>query len=443
MIEIIEGVTLFPELQIILAVDSAQIFDEENMVPVEVGKTLIAPWGKENNLPAEILAKVKQSDVVAANLRFNRDVCYGLGPKLMRAIRNENGKIVEYQEVEAGKEYDFFEANDIPLFFLEQITDMVYFHNSFAELIPSSTGNEIVSLRHKEAMFSRWGVMDKTGKINKHYYSGKWQDNPSKKDVTESRVIDEFNAVANIKAMIALKKDRMIYGAYMPSPGRPYYALPEWYSIFESGWFDHSVAIPELKKAIMKNNLGVRFIIYISQKYFEDIFQKEGIDKGDAKKIKDRIEEEKRKFNEFLTGSTNANKSIMALKDFVQSGTSAVENKWIEIEPINNKFEGGEYITDIETAANIMCYAMGIHPSLIGATPGKSSGSLGGTDKRELFLIKQALMKPIVDRCLKTLKIIKTVNNWDADVSVIVPEYIFTTLDKAKSGKVESNTNKA
>lgn len=443
MIEIINGVTLFPALQAVLAVDSSSLFDEEDLQPIEIGSFKIAPWGDSNNLPAEILAKVKKSDVVASNIKFNRDVCYGLGPKLMRSIRDKNGKIVEYIEVEEGKEYEFFEANDIPLFYLEQITDLVHFHNSFAELIPSATKSEIVSLRHKEATFSRWSVMDKKGKINKHYYSGKWGETPSKSDIVESRAINEYNAVNHINEIMTLKKERMVYGAYMPSPGRPYYALPEWYSIFESGWYDHSIAIPELKKAIMKNNLGVKFIIYISQKYFDDIFQKENIDRSDQKAVKVRVDLEKTKFNEFLTGTANANKSILALKDYVMSGSSALENKWIEIVPINNKFEGGEYITDIETAANIMCYSMGVHPSLIGATPGKSSGSLGGTDKRELFLMKQALMKPLIDRSLRILRIVKAVNKWDKDISIVVPEYIFTTLDKSKSGKVESSTSKA
>jgi hypothetical protein len=443
MIEIIDGVTLFPNLQTILAVDSSSIFDEEDMHPVEIGAHKIAPWGTDNNLPGEILGKVKKSDVISANLRFNRDVCYGLSPKLVKVLRDENGKISDYVEIEDGPEYEFFELNDFPLFYLEQITDMVYFHNAFAELIPSSSSNNIASIRHKEAAFSRWSTMNNKGKIAKHYYSGKWNNSPGISDIVVSKAIDEFNAVGDIKAIMALKKERMIYPIYLPSPGRPYYSMPEWYSIFQSGWYDHSVAIPELKKAIMKNNLGVKFIIYISQKYFDDIFQKEGIDRSDFKAIKKRVEEEKTKFNDFLTGSVNANKSILALKDYVMSGSSALENKWIEIEPIDNKFEGGEYITDIETAANIMCYAMGVHPNLIGATPGKSSGSLSGTDKRELFLMKQALMKPIVDRSLRIVKIIKTVNNWNKDITVVVPEYIFTTLDKAKSGKQESNNNKA
>jgi hypothetical protein len=443
MIEIIDGVTLFPELQTILAVDSSSIFDEEDMLPIAIGAHKIAPWGTNNNLPAEILAKVKKSDVISANLRFNRDVCYGLAPKLVKVIRDVNGKIADYVEVEDGPEHEFFEMNDFPLFYLEQITDMVYFHNAFAELIPSATSKKITSLRHKEAAFSRWSTMDKKGEITKHYYSGKWKDSPGLSDIAVSKAINEFNAVGHINMMMALKPERMIYPLYMPSPGRPYYSLPEWYSIFQSGWYDHSVAIPELKKSIMKNNLGVKFIIYISQKYFDDIFQKEGIDQTDFKAKKKRLDEEKIKFNEFLTGSVNANKSIMALKDYVQSGTTALPNKWIEIEPIDNKFDGGEYITDIETAANIMCYAMGVHPTLIGATPGKSSGSMSGTDKRELFLMKQALMKPIIDRSLRVVKIIKTVNKWDKDITVVVPEYIFTTLDKAKSGKQESTTNKA
>lgn len=442
MIEIIEGVTLFPEVQTILAIDSSKIFDEEDMQPVTIGPHKIAPWGAENNLPAEILKKVKKSEVISTNLRFNRDVCYGLGPKLVKAIRGENQKIVDFTEIEDGPEYDFFEENDFPLFYLEQITDMAYFHNAFAELIPSATKNTIATIRHKEAAFSRWSTMNNKGKILKHYYCGKWGNSPSASDIVVSNAIDEMNAYNDITALMPLKK-RMIYPVYMPSPGRPYYSLPEWYSIFESGWYDHSVAIPELKKAIMKNNLGVKFIIYISQKYFDDIFQKEGIDRTNFHAIKTRVEEEKTKFNEFLTGAVNANKSILALKDYVMSGSSALENKWIEIEPIENKLEGGEYITDIETAANIMCYAMGVHPNLIGATPGKSSGSLSGTDKRELFLMKQALMKPLIDRSLRIVKIIKKINNWDKDITVVVPEYIFTTLDKAKSGKEESNKNTA
>ena len=78
---------------------------------------------------------------------------------------------------------------------------------------------------------------------------------------------------------------------------------------------------------------------------------------------------------------------------------------------------------------------MGVHPNLIGATPGKSKGSLGGSDKRELFNIKQSMMRPFRDRLLKPLNLIKRYNRWPVNLVFAVPEHIFTTLDADKSGK--------
>lgn len=45
-------------------------------------------------------------------------------------------------------------------------------------------------------------------------------------------------------------------------------------------------------------------------------------------------------------------------------------------------------------ASNALCFAHGVHPNLVGATPGKSQMNNSGSDKRELFTLKQALEKP-------------------------------------------------
>ena len=254
-------------------------------------------------------------------------------------------------------------------------------------------------------------------------------------------MLDEFEAVQELK-MYAAQKRRLIFPAYMPSPGKPYYSRPEWYSIFTSGWYDHSCMVPKLKKAILKNQLGVKYIIYISPKYFKDIFQKEGIDEHDLEAVRERVEKEKQAFSDYLAGEDNANKAILALKDIMPTSSGGVEQKYIEITPVQNDLKGGEYIDDTESTANIICYAMGVHSALIGATPGKNSNTLGGSNARELYMMKQALMKPVVDRCLRVLKVIKEYNGWDKDIMITIPEYIFTTLDQNKSGKEEStNTN--
>ena len=147
------------------------------------------------------------------------------------------------------------------------------------------------------------------------------------------------------------------------------------------------------------------------------------------------------RFRDFLAGEKNVGKGIVALKKMIATGTSSTEEKYIEIVPLKTEISGGEYLEDSEEASNIVSYAMNVHPSLIGSAPGKNSGSFSGTDKRELFQIKQALTKPFRDRLLKPLELIKLYNKWPSDTVFAIPEPVFTTLDKNKTGQ-ETAVNK-
>ena len=435
MINIARGVFYHKDIEaILLAEGSSGMLEEKDLQPVVVGKYKVAPWGADNILPQDVLEKIGKSEIMSANINYGVNVCYGLGPKLVKKIRDDQGRVVDYAEVEDGDAYDFFERNDVGLFLHELLTEVNTFHNGFVEMIPDAKTKKILRFRSLEATFSRYGVIEK-GKFPWHYYSTKWDKDPTQKDVVRTQLIDEFDAEQDIKERIAIKPERMVYPVYMPSPGRIYYSRPQWYSLFESGWYDMSVSIPELKKAILKNKLGVKFIIYVSKDYFNAIFEQEGIDPNDREKCRKRIDEEVDAFNKFLAGEDNAAKAMTVFKEHFATGNGYKEERMIEIEPIKNDFDGGEYLTDTENAANIISYAMSIHPSLIGAVPGKNGGSMSGTDKRELFIMKQALMKPMKDRCLRPLRIMMRVNGYDKDLDIVVPEFLFTTLDQSKSGK--------
>jgi hypothetical protein len=433
MIEI-ENFQYFPELSAVLSMPSATLFDERDLSPVFLGKLSVAPWGTENDLPQQIIQRADKSEVVSSNVLFNVEAGYGMGPKPFRRIM-ENGRVAGYEEIREGPEADFFEDNDVGLYFLEQLFDMNMFWNSFPELIlDGKTRSRVVSLQSKEAAFSRWTLVDSKGFV-RHVYSTKWPD-ATEKDVTVSESLNEFNPFLDI--MLRAKKvrePRFIYPVYMPSPGRPYYSNAPWWSIFNSGYYDHSVAVPALKNALLKNKLGVKFIIYISPEYFNEIFKNEGIDVHNREAVRERIAEEKKNFAEFLSSEVNTGKTLMTIKKILQSGTGAVIDRYIEIVEVKNDFSGGELIPDMEEVNNIICYAMGVHPSLVGAVPGKNKGGFSGSDKRELFLIKQALMKPVIDRILRPFGLIKRLNGWDKDTVILVPEYVFTTLDKNSTGK--------
>jgi hypothetical protein len=441
-----DGISLIPEAKTIIAMEpSRAMFDEEGLSPVKIGKYSVAPWGESNDLPNQIRTKAEANEVVSSNLLFNMSVAYGLGPKPMRRII-ENGKVVGYEELFTGAEAEFFDNNDIGLYLMEQLTDLNYFYNAFPEIILSADKRNIVSLRSKEAMFSRWSTMNAKGVVEYHLYSAKWADGPKEQEIVVSDALDDYNPYLDLISRISTNNYtslRFIVPVFMPTPGRPYYPKPNWWSIFSSGWYDHAIAIPLLKNAILKNNLGVRFIVYVSDQYWKDVFAKESIDPTDKKAVAERINKEKEAFASFLAGEKNAGKAIMATKKFAATSTGSAEEKYIEIVPIKNDLSGGELLQDSEEASNIISYSMGVHTGLIGATPGKNKGSLGGTDKRELFMIKQALTKPLLHRVLRPFSLIKKFNKWDENFVVQVPEYTFTTLDQSKTGKEETIDNTA
>ena len=107
----------------------------------------------------------------------------------------------------------------------------------------------------------------------------------------------------------------------------------------------------------------------------------------------------------------------------------------IKIETIRNEMKGGEYIEDSEEVSNIIDYGMMVHPSLVGASPGKNK-SINGTAARALVIIKQALLKPFRDRILKPFYLVRAINRWPDDLHFVIPNLELTTLDKSKTGSV-------
>lgn len=415
---------------------SSDIFDT-TVTPVTINGRSVAPWGPDNMLPEKILEKVRGNDIVSPNLLFNVQTAYAQGVKPMRRI--VDGVDVSYVECTDERVLRFFEDNDIAGFFLEQVSDMMTFFNVFPEIILSKDGKTITGLRHLEAMYSRWGAMSDTDKeIMWHYYA-EWQNGSPKGgkfDIT--RVLSRYNTLQSLQELIAggCRSRRFVVQVSMPTPGRTYYAYPYWWSIFRSGWYDLSVMLPAFKKALIKNHLSVRYIIYISSEFWKDVFLRENIADGDLEKKNEIVQRETRRIMEFVSSDNAKGGGLISTKNLWGiGGTKPFEDKYIQIEPLKPGIEGGEFIEDAEEASNIISYAMGVHPNLNGATPGKSNGSLGGSDKRELFNIKQAMMRPFRDRLLKPLNLIKRYNNWGDDIVFAVPEHVFVTLAESKTGE--------
>jgi hypothetical protein len=366
---------------------------------------------------------------------FNIEMGYGCG--IVAGRRTFEGGKEVFTPVYDNQEINtFFEENDIQMYLLEQLTDLNFFYNIFPEIILNTEDvPKIVMLSSKEASFSRWEEMNEMGIIENHFYSAYWSPNkPEYTDVTP--VLNRHRPLYDLRVRMGIEKDtkgnkvekpanhRFIIPVSFPTPGRSYYQKPYWLSIIQSGWYDYAQKIPEFKNALMDNQMSIKYHVELSDDYFDNIFKLEGITTDEAKK--NRIKKEYADLNKFLSGTKNTGKSVIS---FIRYSPDGKEMRRMKITVIENTAKGGEYLEDSEEASNIMSYGIGVHPSLIGSSPGKSK-TINGTEARELFIIKQALLKPFRDRLLMPLYLIKNFNGWDKTISFEIPNMQLTTLDK-------------
>ncbi|MFR1987595.1 MAG: hypothetical protein ACLS29_05595 [Prevotellamassilia sp.] len=96
--------------------------------------------------------------------------------------------------------------------------------------------------------------------------------------------------------------------------------------------------------------------------------------------------------------------------------------------------EGGDWSEDVQSASNTICYADNVHPNLVGAVPGKSQSNNSGSDKRELFTMKQALETAFHDLLLLPLQVVCWYNGWEG-VTPRVPMIQLTTLDQHRDAQ--------
>ncbi|MEA5062646.1 MAG: hypothetical protein VB054_04835 [Petrimonas sp.] len=393
------------------------------------------PWGEDNKLPYEIIDSVRHDEVLSQNKLFNTLTLYGSGIKLT----NNAGEELTDKEIK-----DFFDYNRLPKYYLEQATDMKHFFFTVAVIILSSDGNKIVRLRHKEAIHTRFELVNpKSGLIENLFYAN-WKDDPKKDEIETIEVLDLNNPLWDLMVRMGriyndkgekqnpTKTRKFAIVNMFPIPGTAYYPFAYWYSIFQSGWFDIKRLIPKGKKAKFKNGASVKYHVEINKIFWDDLCDQEGI--TDKKEKIERCNKEKENIKKFLTGIENSGK--MWISGFYTS-PDGKEVKYVRITNVDQGKEGGDWIEDSEEASNMICYADNIHPSMVGAAPGKSKGGFSGSVQRELFTMKQSLEKAYQDILLEPLFVIKKFNEWD-DFKYDIPVITLTTLDKGKDA--EENT---
>ena len=409
--------------------DSRNIFDDEDVSFTKLGNLEFANFGNDNKLPFEIMKKIGEDEVMAQNKLFNVLTCYGAGLK--------------YMDIDTGKPCRtdaarlFMLRNQMPKFFLEQATDMKHFFFCVAVLILSADGKMINRIVHKESCYTRFEKADKRGKINHIIYGNFRKGTPKKEEVEIIPLLDLNDLYSDLMVrmgrepgadgrMQPMTKDRK-FAIVMrfPTPGFQYYPMPYYTAIFRGDWYDIRRLIGVGKKAKLKNHASVKYHVEVHKDYWENLCISEGI--TDPVKIKERIKKERENIEKFVGGIENSGKVWISGYYIDPNGK---EVRMVRINTIEVGKEGGDWSEDIQEASNITCYADNIHPNLVGATPGKSQSNNSGSDKRELFTLKQSLEIAFHDVMNIPHQIIIEYNGWADRVYPDVPMILLTTLDK-------------
>lgn len=415
--------------------DTTGIFDDYRMqyrpVPGRP-REMYAPWGVDNELPYKIRDLVGSDEVTAQNKFFNVLACYGAGPVL-------NG--ADGQPTTLPDAIRFRRRTGLGTFFLEQITDMKYYFMAVSVIILSKDGTQINRLVHKDACFCRLAKADKSGRISHVYYANWKKGNLQRGDIERIPLLREDDPIGDLMVKMGrepgqdgrccvrtpLRKFAVLLR--FPTIGCQYYPTPYYAAMFRGGSYFEKRLISAAKIAKIRNHASVKYQVEVEHKYWQKIISEERI--TDPLKIKERIKKEKEKIRDFVAGVHNSGKAWITGYYVDPLGH---EVRDIRVNNIEGSKEGGDYADDINVAANTLCYADNTHPNLVGAVPGKSQSNNSGSDKRELFTMKQALETAFHDLLLRPVEMVCEFNGWQG-VTPAVPMIMLTTLDEHKDAK--------
>ena len=407
----------------------------------------VVAWGRDNQLPYELKEKVERNSVMSQDKFFNVLTCYGRGLEYMDAATRTEKNPLPTSDKEVKR---FLLRNNMKRFFAEQSTDLKYYFFCVSVVILNNDRSKIVRLVHKDACHIRFQKADAMGRI-KHVLFANWRNNDQPDHVEAIPLLDEYDPLGDLMARTDKERDPL--GQFKPMPGRfkkfaivcrmptvgcQYYPIPYWSATLRDGWYDIYGFLTAAKKAKIKNGQNIRYHVEINTQFWDNRARERGI-KLNSKEFVDMKNKFIASLRDYLGGANNSDKLLWSEFTASIDGRSELHN--IKVNVVDTSKAGNEYNDDVAEASNVLAYSDNVHPNLAGATPGKSQMNNSGSDKRELFSMKQALETMPHDMMITVHNTVIYYNEWQEKVYPDVPMIILTTLDQNTDAKQVTMNN--
>lgn len=415
-------------------------------VPIDDNEKALpwARWGRDNRLPFTMFQDIETcgilNSIIDGKARFA--VNNGILPAIVHY--EKNGQMVVDDIVMAPEIQDFLDDNNHFFHCYAWMKDQCAFGNGVARFMLSGARDKIASFQRDDVTEMRYQKQDATGRINNIYLSAHWEKVSS---VNDNRIItvpllNWNNPLRDLQERVSGSKNVEFAMTFKyPGWGKKYYSTPLWYAAHK--WVKIAQGVPEMKAAMFENNFRPKYMVVISEKYWERVFldEKEWDDYTDV-----QIAEKKNKvyddIDEHLAGNHNAYKTIFVDGYYSPDGKLIPE---IEIKPIDDTTKQGELLPDSAAANSEIAFATLFNPAIIGANmpSGPYTNSQGGSNVRESTLIQVIIHELERQNVRRIFNVIKRFNGWDKQyvtnekqrLEFIIPATIPTTLDTGSNVK--------
>lgn len=395
----------------------------------------VIQWGVNNTYPQDFYNnKFIKNGAAVGGLSALKSAHYGTGIQLVKEVQDPITFKVDLVP-QLKSDFDnvdlFFKQNRINNFFYSKITDLSLFDISFTEHCLSMDKRSIVKVKRHKAAHCRFAPQDKSGVIPFVYINTDWKNYKAENTIKIDFIDTSDFTIDELKEYVAEKGiTNFMTSSFYPMVDESYYPKTNWHAVDRSGWMDVANSVPELKQAIFENQLHFKYIIYVSDYYFES-FYKEEWDEFDADKRQKMREELSTAIDEQMSGNKAGGGSLVA--PIFDDNGKFVEG--IRIEPVDNKLKDGSYLPDASAANTEILFAMGVDPVIIGALNAGSGQGRSGSDKREAYTILSANLTPKKHISLDDFELWRDYNGWDKDLIAVFPSVNLTTLDKNPNGQ--------
>lgn len=390
-------------------------------------------WGLTDLYPNEVIADAEKDTVITPGVRFKTDMHFGGGIGCGVIEVDANGKeVFSYRRDQ--QFFDFKRKNRLHQEVYTGLYDLNYFGTAVVLMSLSNDYRQIVRYTHRLSRASnmRLGRRDAYGNFTRVFINPDF--GTADYDATNTKsypVAPEYGAVEWIR-----EKRPKVFGVVVQliDTGREYYPMADWHTARNSEWMKISSAIAVFKKYLMQNQFTIKYHIKVHPKFWENQFGAETWQGFDDKEKQQKASEWLGSLESFFKGEKAAGNSLMTMMETFFTGNGQQVQELVKIEELGNKFtKDGTYIEDSKEASEHKISALGLHPDIVGSSPGSRIGSGSGSGNRVAFNQRVSMSRPVQDLILYPLEIVRDYNGWNPELEFRIRESLITTLDTGAS----------